>query len=103
MPPLFHFYEASWCLNMLEKRLWSYYGHFMQTTITNFKAKCIHFVDTVQHQGDVVIITRHGKAAAKLVPIDPETDQSPFGLGAGTVQELGELYSTGEKWDAESE
>ncbi|MDF3129963.1 type II toxin-antitoxin system Phd/YefM family antitoxin [Kiritimatiellaeota bacterium B1221] len=75
----------------------------MQTTITNFKAKCIHFVDTVQHQGDVVVITRHGKAAAKLVPIDDETDTPPFGVGAGTVQEIGDIYSTGETWDVESE
>lgn len=75
----------------------------MQTSITNFKEKCIHYVDPVQHHGDVVVITRHGKAAAKLVPIDADTELPPFGRGAGTVQELGDLYSTGEKWDAESE
>jgi prevent-host-death family protein len=73
----------------------------MQTTITNFKAKCIHYVDSVQNHGDEVIITRHGKAAAKLVPIIGESVYPPFGQGTGTVQELGDIYSTGEKWDAE--
>ena len=75
----------------------------MEVSITNFKAKCIQYVDTVQHQGDVVVITRHGKAAAKLVPIEGETGQSPFGIGVGTVKELGDLYSTGEEWNAEKD
>jgi len=71
-------------------------------TITSFKAKCLKVIDDVQRQGDVVVITRHGRPAAKLVPIDQGPSEEWFGRGAGTVKEKGDLYSTGEVWDAYS-
>ena len=74
----------------------------MEVNVTNFKAKCIQYVDAVQNRGDVVVITRHGKAAAKLVPMEDGEESKLFGRGMGPVKEKGALYSTGESWDAES-
>ena len=74
----------------------------MQVNVTNFKAKCLQYVDAVQHGGELVVITRHGQPAAKLVPIDQGPDTPWFGRSAGTVKENGPLYGTGEVWDADS-
>jgi prevent-host-death family protein len=76
----------------------------MNTTIsiTAFKATCLKVIDDVQRQGDVVVITKHGRPAAKLVPIDQGPTEEWFGRGKGTVREKGGLYMTGEAWDADS-
>jgi len=48
-----------------------------------------------------IIITKHGKPIAKLVPI--ETDSaSLIGSLAGKIRVHGDLLSTGLRWDAES-
>jgi prevent-host-death family protein len=70
--------------------------------VTTFKAKCLQYIDAVQRQGDVVVITRHGRPAAKLVPMDQGPEEPWFGRAAGTVREKGPLYNSGEVWDADS-
>lgn len=47
----------------------------MQTTIGagDFKAKCLKLLDEVASSRESLIITKHGKAVAKLVPMPPET------------------------------
>jgi antitoxin (DNA-binding transcriptional repressor) of toxin-antitoxin stability system len=61
----------------------------------------LEYIKTVERQGGVVIITRHGKAAAKLVPMEEKGNSPVFGCGVGSVKELGPIYSTGERWDAD--
>ena len=39
----------------------------MELTATEFKAKCLSLIDQVHAGGEPVIITKHGKAVAKLV------------------------------------
>jgi len=41
-----------------------------------FKNKCLAVMDEVQAKCESVIITKHGKPVAKLVPVDP--DQHDF-------------------------
>jgi prevent-host-death family protein len=74
----------------------------MQVNVTNFKAKCLRYIDSVQRGGDIVVITRHGRPAAKLVPVDQGPETPWFGRARGTVREKGPLYDTGEAWDADS-
>lgn len=74
----------------------------MQVNVTTFKAQCLQYIDRVQNNGDIVVITRYGQPAAKLVPIDQAPDASWFGRAEGTVCENGPLYDTGEAWDADS-
>jgi prevent-host-death family protein len=71
------------------------------TTIsaTKFKEQCLALLDRVDPDG--ILITKHGRPVAKLVPAD--TDWSQFiGCLKGKVKIRGDILSTGLKWDAQS-
>ena len=59
----------------------------MQTAIGagEFKAKCLQLLDDTAEQRGTLIITKHGKPVAKLVPVEPE--QRMFGALKGSVVE----------------
>jgi prevent-host-death family protein len=40
----------------------------------SFKAKCLAIMDEVQAKRETVVITKHGKPVAKLVPVNDEQD-----------------------------
>ena len=66
---------------------------------TKFKEQCLSLLDRVGPEG--LVITKHGKPVAKLLPV--ETDFSKFiGCLKGKVQIRGDVFSTGLKWNAES-
>ncbi len=44
----------------------------------DFKAKCLAVMDEVQAKRVTVLITKHGRPVAKLVPVDLETDKDPI-------------------------
>jgi prevent-host-death family protein len=51
-----------------------------------FKAKCLAVMDEVQAKREPVLITKHGKAVAKLVPVNAETDDIyEFLAGKGSI------------------
>jgi prevent-host-death family protein len=39
-----------------------------------FKAQCLAIMDEVQARRETVVITKHGKPVAKLVPADKDSD-----------------------------
>jgi len=39
-----------------------------------FKTNCLAVMDEVQAKHETVVITKHGKPVAKLVPVNDETD-----------------------------
>ena len=49
----------------------------------DFKARCLKLLDEVAETREPLVITKHGKAVAKLVPMPPERDL--FGALAGSV------------------
>lgn len=52
----------------------------------SFKSKCLAVMDEVQAKHETVVITKRGKAVAKLVPVDSSTDDIyEFLAGKGTV------------------
>ncbi len=53
-----------------------------------FKAQCLAVMDQVQRSGEPVLITKHGKPVAKLVPA-PASDDDIFGYMAGKVKVVG--------------
>ncbi len=55
-----------------------------------FKAKCLAVMDQVAESGEPVVITKHGKAIAKLVPADNKGDDI-FGYMAGKVKIVGDI------------
>jgi len=73
----------------------------MEITVSQFKAKCLGIVERVQREKCRVVITRSGKVAAQLVPMDAISGKSIFG-SSGQTKVLGDLISTGERWDAGS-
>jgi prevent-host-death family protein len=64
-----------------------------------FKEQCLALLDQVGPDG--IIITKHGKPVAKLVPIQTDTAKL-IGSFRGKIKIKGNLLSTGLKWDAES-
>ena len=40
-----------------------------------FKANCLAVMDEVQARRETVVITKHGKPVAKLVPVDKDKDE----------------------------
>jgi prevent-host-death family protein len=66
----------------------------MQTIAAGkFKAKCLAIMDDVQSNREPVIITKHGKPIAKLVPIDNKTGEKDpiFGFFAGKIRIAGDI------------
>ena len=55
-------------------------------TAASFKAKCLGVLDTVAATGRGVIITKHGKPVARLVPLEPP--KSLFGCMADTLLDV---------------
>ncbi len=64
-----------------------------------FKEQCLALLDQVGPDG--IIITKHGKPVAKLVPIHTDTAKL-IGSFKGKIKIKGKILSTGAKWDAES-
>ena len=67
-----------------------------------FKAECLRLMDEVARTGQPVVITKHGKPVAQLVPV-PAAPRSLFGYMRNTVTIKGDIVaSTGESWSADS-
>ena len=64
-----------------------------------FKEQCLALLDQVGPDG--ILITKHGKPVAKLVPIHTDTAKL-IGSFKGKIKIKGKILSTGVKWDAES-
>ncbi|MCC7345451.1 MAG: type II toxin-antitoxin system prevent-host-death family antitoxin [Deltaproteobacteria bacterium] len=64
-----------------------------------FKEQCLSLLDRVGPEG--IVITKHGKAVAKLVPISAESS-GLIGSLKGKIKVKGDVMSTGASWNAES-
>lgn len=64
-----------------------------------FKAKCLAILDEVDPDG--LVITKHGRPVARLVPITAES-ATLIGSLKGKLRIKGNILSTGARWDAES-
>ncbi len=77
-------------------------GYAAYVSATEFKAKCLDILDRVKQTREEIVITKHGKPMAKLVPL-PATGKNIFGYLAGSVEIHGDIVGpTGEVWDADS-
>jgi prevent-host-death family protein len=67
-----------------------------------FKAKCLQVMDQVRSNRTPVVITKRGKAIAKLVPAE-EFRSSAFDSLKGRIEILGDIVSPivpAEDWEA---
>ncbi len=66
---------------------------------SKFKEQCLRVLDHLSNDG--IIITKHGRPIAKLVPIRSSCADL-IGSFQGKLKIKGNVFSTGQKWDAES-
>ena len=69
-----------------------------QINASRFKEKCLAILDHLESDG--VVITKHGKPVAKLIPIRASCADL-IGSFRGKIRIKGDLLSTGIKYDAE--
>ncbi len=65
---------------------------------SEFKARCLALLDEVAQSHTSLVVTKHGKPVARLVPLDEATPT----LGSVTLlaEDDADYFSTGERWDA---
>jgi prevent-host-death family protein len=65
----------------------------MSTTIAagEFKSKCLKLLDEVAETRETLVITKHGRPVAQVVPMPPAVD--PFGAMRGSATILGDIIS----------
>ena len=64
-----------------------------------FKDVCLKTLDDVSRTKAPVIITKRGRAVAKLVAVTPRPSQR--GLAGSILAERGDPFSTGDTWHAD--
>lgn len=66
-----------------------------------FRADCLKLLDAVARTRNAVVITKHGKPIARLLPYSaPNRDRS---LAGSVLHESGSPYNTGDEWHAASD
>lgn len=66
-----------------------------------FKDVCLKTLDEVASTRSSVVITKRGRPVAKLVPyVEPAKKK---GLAGSVLKEVGDPFSTGERWDANAD
>jgi len=66
---------------------------------TEFKAHCLALLESVGPDG--LVITKHGRPVAKLLPIGADSAEL-IGCLQGKIRIRGDILATGVKWNAES-
>jgi prevent-host-death family protein len=66
---------------------------------SEFKARCLALLDEVAETGRPLVVTKHGRPVARVVPLDPP--MSLLGSVTTLVDDDELLFSTGETWDAD--
>jgi prevent-host-death family protein len=57
-----------------------------------FKTNCLAIMDEVKAKRETIVITKHGKPVAKLVPVNANTDEI-FGFFRGRGSVTGDVVS----------
>lgn len=66
--------------------------HTREIGAADFKAHCLEIIDEVERLGSEVVITRHRKPVARLVPV--RSEGAPFcGSLKGLLLEMGDVTS----------
>ena len=67
--------------------------------MSEFREQCLSMLDQLPPEG--VVITRRGRPVARIVPLR-QNHADLIGKLAGQFEIDGDIFSTGEVWDAES-
>jgi prevent-host-death family protein len=58
---------------------------------TEFKAKCLELMDRVAERRETFVITKRGKAVARLVPMERRPEEPLFGRLRDLFDEVGDI------------
>ncbi len=73
----------------------------MQTIgAAKFKEQCLALLDRLDTDG--LVITKHGKPVARVVPYD-RRDADLIGSLRHKIEVKGDIFTTGVRWDADAE
>ena len=64
-----------------------------------FKEQCLALLDELDSEG--LVVTKHGKPVARVVPYDRE-HASLIGALKGEIEICGDIFSTGVRWEADA-
>ena len=67
--------------------------------VSEFREQCLSLLEELPPDG--LTITKRGRPVARVLPVR-DSDGDLIGSLAGQLHIAGDLFSTGEKWDAES-
>ena len=67
--------------------------------ISEFKERCLALLEKLGPEG--LVITKHGKPLAKVVPFGRSSEEL-IGSLKGKLKVKGDITTTGVKWDAQS-
>ncbi len=70
-----------------------------QIAAAKFKEQCLSLLDNVAEEG--LVITKHGRPVAKLIPIRAASADL-IGALKGKLKIAGDVLSTGVRWNVES-
>jgi len=70
----------------------------MTYSATEFKAKCLKLLDDLDREG--LVITKHGKAVARVLPMHPPDADDLYGCMRDDIEIYGDILSTGVEWEA---
>ena len=69
-----------------------------------FKAKCLKLMDKINKSHEEIVITKHGKPVARLVPAEPVETKPAFGFLKESITIYGDITEpVDEDWDALTE
>ncbi len=68
---------------------------------SRFKAECLAVLDQVERLRISVVVTKHGRPIARVVPLDDDDARPTLGSVRLIAEEDEAYYSTGESWDAD--
>ena len=71
------------------------YSHMASRLVsaTEFKAKCLAFLDEMERHGGSITVTRRGHPVAVLGPAKKKAWRSPKGLFAGRARIVGDIVN----------
>ncbi len=75
----------------------------MRLSAAEFKAKCLKLMDHVNNYHEEIVITKHGKPVAKLIPFSLKPSKSIFGYMKDSVQVNDDIIMPiDEKWESDN-
>lgn len=68
--------------------------------VAKFKEQCLKLLGELEPEG--LVITKHGKPVAKLIPYEKQS-ASLIGSLREEVEVQGDIFTTGSKWDVDAQ